>query len=69
MEFITFYLGMVGVTWCYGGFATGRQFYKTVKDNPKTSVSVNWMNILYQGLVWPAFWASELGSFYESRMR
>lgn len=69
MSWVIGYLIGCVVTALYGGFLTGRQFNKAARANPGVPINVNWLNVTYQCIVWPAFWASILGEQVERRWK
>ena len=55
------------ITLPYAGYLTGRHFHRFAKVNPNQPIQINWVSIFYQGLSWPAFWASFVGERLERR--
>jgi hypothetical protein len=61
------YVAGVVVTLLYAGYSTGRQFHRAAKANPTQMIQVNWLNISFEALSWPGFWAARVGEFVERR--
>lgn len=55
------------VTWVWAGFVTGKQFHRFAKANPTQPLNINWISVTFQGVAWPAFWASFVGEYLEKR--
>ena len=69
MEIIVFYFVFALLTWASAGYATGCEFEKARRHvQPGQQLSVNWFNIFYQGLAWPAYWGSRVGEWHTKRM-
>ena len=65
MDWIIGYVIGWFVTLLYVGFTTGKQFFKLEQKTPEAPISVNWSNIFYQCLVWPAHWMLIVGKTIE----
>jgi hypothetical protein len=59
------YMIFAMLTWFTAGCITGAEFHKAqLRTTPGQQISVNWFNIFYQGLAWPAYWGAHLTQFY-----
>jgi hypothetical protein len=60
------YPGLMILTWLWSGFASGRELAE-IKDRlarenaPPQYIQVNYVNVFFQGLCWPAYWAHMVG--------
>lgn len=66
------YIIAIFVTWCYAAWLTGIQFASIQRmhkkaGQPPAQIAVNYINIFFQGLCWPAYWMSLAGEWYEKR--
>lgn len=62
------YLVGVVITWIYGGYKDGRRFTAAMRClQPGQFLSIQWLNMFYQGLAWPSYWASVFGQDIEER--
>ncbi len=65
------YLVAAFITWLYQGYVTGVQFTQNVRaarqhgQNPM--FQLNYVNIFFQGLCWPSFWASTYGEYVDKK--
>jgi len=57
------------ITWLYSGFGSGRELSE-VKDKidragaPPQYIVINYVNVFFQGLCWPVYWAVFIGMWY-----
>lgn len=62
---IAYIIGCV-LAWFYGGFQTGLEFAKAKRMGVK-GVSINWLNIFYQGLAWVGYVGTLVGEWIGGR--
>lgn len=60
------YLTLIIFTWLYSGYASGRELSEVkakMESNgaPPQYVQINYVNVFFQGLCWPTYWAVLLG--------
>ncbi len=73
MIYLLIYVIAILVTWFYSGFASGRELSE-VKDKmdragaPPQYIQINYVNVFFQGLCWPVYWAVFVGMFYYKKI-
>lgn len=58
---IAIYIVMVIVTWVHAGYKAGIDVARIKEQHPEANISLDGRNIFFQGVVWPSYWAAEVG--------
>ncbi len=71
---LTIYLILVVITWFYSGFISGRELAEVKHRQqqmqaPPQYFQINYVNLFFQGICWPAYWLVLFGIWWFDRSR